>query len=149
MEQCLNQEVLNATAMESVSCAKRGHKKTWYNTGKTIRGCGRCLPCIYRRAALHTVDLDSGSSYGRDICKGQVKLNSDKDLADDFRALVSFLHRDVSKQEIASLLLANGNIEVNRLMEYADVVVRSIDEVRTLLRNKGTDEIKQRAGLVS
>ena len=148
VEQCLNRTVLYAAAMESVSCAKRGHKKTWYKTGKTIRGCGRCLPCIYRRASLYKVDWDK-EEYGRDICKGEVKLDSDKDLADDFRALVSFLHRDVSKQEIASLLLANGNIEVNRLPEYADVVARSIDEVRALLRDKATDDIRRRVGLVS
>ena len=133
--------------LSSVSCAKRGHPASWCN--KSARGCGRCLPCIYRRASLHKIDLDT-ETYGRDICNGQVDLDFDKDLADDLRALVSFLHLNLSKQEIASLLLANGNIKVDRLEEYADVVVRSMNEVRTWLQDECTDEkIRQRAGLVS
>lgn len=147
IEQCLNRTLLHAAAKESVSCAKRGHKRTWRN--KRARECGRCLPCIYRRASLYKVGLDTGSSYGCDICKGEVDLDYDKDLANDFRALVSFLRHNLSSQEIASLLLTNGSIEMNLLPKYADVVARSMDEVRSLLRDKGTDEIKQRAGLVS
>ena len=147
VEECLNQTLLHTAATESVSCAKRGHKRTWLN--KKARECGRCLPCIYRRASLHRVGLDVGSSYGCDICEGEVHLEYDKDLANDFRALVSFLRSNLSYQEIATLLLTNGSIELNLLPKYADVVARSIDEVRTLIRDKGTDEIRQRAGLVS
>ena len=148
VQQCLDQDLLRATAKESVSCAKRSHKRTWCNTGKTVRGCGKCLPCIYRRASLYQVDLDT-EKYGRDICEGDVNLDCDKLLADDLRALLSFLGSDVSQQEIACLLLANGNIEMPRLQEYADVVVRSMNEVRTWLQDKCTDEkIRQCAGLV-
>ena len=147
VEECRNGDLLHAAAPKSVSCAKRGHKRTWLN--KTARGCGRCLPCIYRRASLYKVGLDAGSSYGCDICEGEVDLEYDKDLADDLRALMSFLRHNLSSQEIASLLLTNGSIEMNLLPKYADVVARSMDEVRTLLQDNATDEIKQRAGLVS
>ena len=148
VQQCLDQNVLHATAKESVSCAKRSHKRTWRNTGKTVRGCGKCLPCIYRRASLYQVGLDT-EKYGRDICVGDVDLDSDKHLADDLRALLSFLRRGISSQEIACLLLANGNIEMARLGEYADVVSRSMTEVGTWLQDKCTDEkIRQRAGLL-
>lgn len=147
VQQCLDQDALHATAKESVSCAKRSHKRTWKN--KESRECGKCLPCIYRRASLHKVGLDNGADYGRDICEGDVNLDCDKRLADDLRALLSFLRRDISQQEIACLLLANGNIKVARLHEYADIVARSMNEVRNLLQDKGNDEIKRRAGLVS
>ena len=146
-EQCLNQSILHAAAKESVSCAKRRHKRTWRN--KTARECGRCTPCIYRRASLYKVGLDAGNSYGCDICKGEVDLEYDKDLADDLRALMSFLRRNLTKQEIGTLLLTNGGIKLTRLPQYADVIARSMDEVRTLLQDKATDEIKQRAGLIS
>ena len=146
MQQCLNQDILRATAKEAVSCAKRGHNWTWKN--KKSRECGKCLPCIYRRASLHRVDLDT-QEYGFDICAGDVDLAFHKGLADDLRALVSFLHRNVSEQEIAYLLVENGPIEVNSLPEYADIVARAMNEVRDLLRDKGTDEIKRRAGLTS
>ena len=146
VEKCLNQALLHSTAEASVSCAKRGHNRTWNN--RKARGCGRCVPCIFRRASLHKVCLDT-ENYGRDICTGEVDLESDKALADDLRALTAFLRRDYSKQAIASLLLTNGNIDAVHLHTYADVVARSMDEVRTLLRDKGTDEIKRRAGLIS
>ena len=149
VQHCLDQDILRIIAKESVSCAKRSHKRTWRNTGKTIRGCGKCLPCIYRRASLYPVGLDT-ERYGRDICKGDVDLDFDKYLADDLRALMSFLRRDVSPREIACLLLANGHIEVSRLEEYADVVAKSMTEVRTWLQDKCVDEkIRKRAGLVS
>jgi len=45
---CRNQALLNALARRSVSCAKRGHKVHW--TRRNADGCGRCMPCIYRRA---------------------------------------------------------------------------------------------------
>ena len=144
--QCRNQRLLRAAAKESVSCAKRGHNATWHN--RNARGCGRCLPCIYRRASLHKVGWDT-ENYGRDICTGEVDLASDKTLADDLRALVSFLRRDVSREEIATLLLANGHLDRTRLPAYADVVARSTDEVRAWLRDKGPDDIRQRAGLGS
>ena len=147
VKECLNQTILNSAFEESVSCAKRGHNRTWDN--KSARGCGKCLPCIYRRASLHKIGLDT-EKYGLNICDGRVDLDYDKDLADDLRALVSFLDRNVSEAEIAALLLANGNIEIVCLKEYANVVKRSMDEVRTWLQDKCTDEkIRERAGLVS
>ena len=147
VKECRNSNLLHVAAPKSVSCAKRGHPREWHN--RTAGQCGMCLPCIYRRASLHRVDLDIGRSYGRDICNGEVNLKSDKDIAEDLRALVSFLHRNPSRQDIASLLLASGPIEANHLPEYADVVARSMDEVRALIQDKGTNEIRRQAGLVS
>ena len=144
---CQNKELLFSTALESVSCAKRGHKRKWFN--RTARECGMCIPCIYRRAALHIIGLDKGVNYGRDICIGDVNLDTDKRLADDFRSLISFLHRNYSKQDIARLLLSNGNIEPTHLKEYVEIVERAIREVCDLLQDKGIDDIKQRAGLTS
>lgn len=145
VQQCLDQKILHAAAKKSVSCAKRSHRRTWKN--RNARECGKCLPCIYRRASLHKVGLDEGTDYGRDVCEGDVNLDCDKRLADDLRALLSFLRRDLSKQDIASLLLSNGHIEIPRLEEYASIVARSMDEVRDLLRDRGNDEIKRRASL--
>ena len=146
LQQCLNRDLLKAATKESVSCAKRWRKQTW--TDKSARHCGRCVPCIYRRASLHRLDW-ALENYGSDICIGDVNLQFDKELANDFRAMVSFLSRNDSNQEIASLLLANGKLEIAQLPKYADVVGRSMDEIRALLRDKGTDEIKRRAGLIS
>jgi len=144
VEKCLNRSVLRNLADISVSCAKRGHKKTWIN--RSARQCGRCMPCIYRRAALHKIGLDT-EEYGRDICSGEVDLQSNKKLVDDFRAYVSFISKNPSRDEISSLLLANGNLDISLLPDYGDLVFRALEEIRVLLRNKATSRVLRQAGI--
>ena len=144
VEQCLNQAVLRNIAVLSVSCAKRGHKKIWIR--RNAMQCGRCMPCIYRRAALHKIGFDT-EVYGRDICNGEVDLQSNKKLADDFRAYVSFISKNPSREEISSLLLANGNLDISLLPDYGDLVFRSLEEIRVLLRNKATHRVLRQAGI--
>ena len=43
--------------------------------------------------------------------------------------------------------MANGPIEPSKILQYSKVVSREMDEVRALLRDKATDDIKQRAGI--
>jgi hypothetical protein len=105
------------------------------------------MPCVYRRAALHTIGLD-GETYGRDICTGEVPIDSNYGYADDFRAYVSFLRQGYSREEIAALLLENGRLDVSRLPEYARIVDHAMDEIRNLLRDKAPDPLKRRAGLL-
>lgn len=142
LEECLNQQALREAARASASCAKRGHKRTWLR--KDAKQCGRCMPCIYRRAALHKIGLDD-ETYGRDVCAGEVPLESEYRYADDFRACVSFLRRNPSPEETAMLLLQNGRLEPSRLPGYAGIVSRAMEEVRGLLRDRAVDSVKRRA----
>jgi hypothetical protein len=138
--ECLNQDLLEEIARLSVSCAKRGHKMHW--TRRTAKACGRCMPCIYRRAALHQVGWDD-EVYGDDICTGEVDLSSTGEKANDFRACLSFLTRNPSLREIGTSLLANGSLDPSRLNDYAAMVQRTMHEIRQLLRDKGTRAIKK------
>lgn len=144
VEQCMNRELLSRTVAESVSCAKRGHKVNW--TNRTARSCGWCMPCIYRRAALHKCGLDT-EAYGIDLCAGGLDISSDGEMADDFRACAAFLRLNASRQDIEKLLLANGSLPVDDLPRHADVVFRAMEEVRALLRDKGTATVKGYVGL--
>jgi 7-cyano-7-deazaguanine synthase in queuosine biosynthesis len=144
LEKCLNKELLQKAALLTVSCAKRGHTRTWINKG--TNSCGRCMPCIYRRAALHKINLDN-EEYGRNICKGDVDFNSRQILANDLRACLLFLRQNNTKEKIAQLLLANSEIKIFELPEYTDLVLRSMEEIRSLIRDKGSDEIKDYAGI--
>lgn len=145
VEQCLNQSVLRNLAVSSVSCAKRGRHKI-YSINRSARQCGRCMPCIYRRAALHKIGLDT-EEYGMDICRGDVDLESNQKLVGDFRAYVSFISRNPSRGEISSLLLANGNLNISLLPDYGDLVFRALEEIRALLRDKATSRVLRQAGL--
>jgi len=142
---CGNQGLLRQLAPVSASCAKRGHTFTWVN--KSALNCGRCMPCIYRRAALHAVGLDT-EVYGADVCTGEVDLDdSEHDTPNDFRACVSFLRQALTEAQMASLLMASGQLPLRDLPAYASVVVRAMGEIRQLLRDKATNDIKRRAGI--
>lgn len=144
---CANPSLLAEIAPYSVSCAKRGHKRTWIR--RQANGCGQCMPCIYRRAALHHAGLDL-ELYGRDICRGEVDLTDrSKSGPNDLRACLSFLKRNLSTDEIGRLLIANGSLDISKLHDYGDVVRRAMDEIRCLLRDKGTSDIKRLAGVGS
>lgn len=143
--QSSNQGVLRGLLLETASCAKRGHKETWVN--RTARSCGRCMPCVYRRAAFHGIGLDT-EVYGVDVCTGQLDLDDrDGESADDFRACLSFLRQGHTRNVVARMLLANGQLPIADLPGYADTVCRAMDEVRRWLREKAQAPIRHRAGL--
>lgn len=145
VECCKNLSFLKTVALASVSCAKRGHKRWWKN--RKARQCGSCMPCIYRRAALHKVGLDT-ESYGDNVCRGWTKLkDSAADAPNDFRACLSFIRRNPTEDEIARMLAANGDHDVSSLRVHAATVHRAMAEVSEWLRAKATKEILRRAGL--
>jgi hypothetical protein len=144
VEHCLNQELLRTMALKSRSCAKSGRKTYWRN--RQARGCGFCVPCIFRRAALNKINFDT-ESYGFDICKDDVDLNSPAETGNDLRAVISTLRNNLSREDIASLLLSNGSLDISLLPGYADLIFRALNEVRDLLKSKGTAIINRMARL--
>lgn len=144
---CLGPSVIAIAAKESRSCAKRGHTSHWVRSrDSSIDQCGRCVPCIFRRAAMHASGLDD-EVYGNDICAGEVDVDADGDLANDLRAVLAFLAKNYSRDEIAAMLVSNGPIDVSAVSVHADTVFRAIEEVRHLIRDKATDEICHAAGV--
>ena len=106
------------------------------------------MPCIYRRAALHSAGLDS-EGYGLDFCKGEVDFNDASERGPaDLRACMSFLRHNYTPDQIKRFLLSNGSLEVGRMDDYADLVVRAFDEIRALLREKARKDIRNMAGIV-
>lgn len=104
------------------------------------------MPCIYRRAALHAARLDS-EVYGNDICTGEVDPTGISSAANDLRSLLNFLDNNPSQEDVEDLLFANGTLPERDLPMYAGLVLRAMDEVRALLRDKATLEVKRFAGL--
>lgn len=142
--ECANPTLLHALAPRAVSCAKRSRRGHWAR--KTARSCGQCMPCVYRRAAMHRAAADT-ETYGKDVCAGEVPVMGDDDAGRDFRACLSLLRRDPPAQEIASTLLASGPLDYRALHRYAALVQRAMDEIRALLRDKGTFEVRRAAGI--
>lgn len=144
VRECLNQELLRIAVPLSASCAKLGRNQNF--THSDAKACGRCMPCIYRRAALHTVGLDN-EHFGDDICTGEVDIHSDGMTPNDLRSYLAFLKRNISTKEISSILMANSRLDVSKLPEYSEMIRKTMDEIRALLRDKATPEIKRFAGL--
>ncbi len=141
---CLNKKVLADTARVSVSCAKRGHPR--HKTRPSAKHCGRCMPCIYRRAAMHAAGWDD-EVYGDDICKGEIDVNAEGERPNDLRACLSFLKQNLPVDEVAALLMASGSLDPHTVDADAAMVLRTMDEIRALLRAKGTNEMKRRASV--
>lgn len=142
---CLNRKVLVSAIPFSASCGKRGRKQHWVH--RNAKQCGICIPCIYRRAALHQLGQDN-ELYGYDFCTGEVNIHSSHQSVTDFLTYLAFLHRHPSQVEIGKLLIRNGKIDLTRLPAYASIVEKASNEVRDLLRDKAPDEIKRQAGLI-
>ena len=145
--ECHNLDVLRKAAPISVSCAKAGHRVTWENRGADA--CGRCIPCIFRRAALHKAGMDT-QIYGNDVCSVGVVDLSDQTTKvwKDLRAMLLFLRKQYSEQYISEMLLARGSLEIEYLSQYTGVVSRAMDEVRQFLAEKGSGDLRTLAGIV-
>jgi hypothetical protein len=141
--QCKNQQVLQNAIPDSVSCGKSGHKSSWRR--RDAKGCGRCVPCIFRRASLHVINADT-EIYGIDICSDEINLTGNKVSVNDFRAVLSFLGHNYSIGEIKRLLLSSG-VPIEEIDEYSSLVARAMAEVKELINGKGTTEIKRLIGL--
>lgn len=113
-------------AAETVSCGK------WKRRNKQ---CGRCLPCLIRRASLHAAGISDGTDYQvatlRDVL-------GHEDNRDDLIAVQSALHRRSSRNTKAWVLQAGPlpNAPAERDAFFA-VVERGCAELEAYLRSEG------------
>jgi hypothetical protein len=139
--ECENQTFLQSIYQDSVSCGKRGRRQFHFDNPNEKHNCGRCMPCIYRRAALNKAGLDNENHYGNFITKASSTGNN------DLPALFSYLKRNIPLEKMKRDLLVNGNIEIHNLTEYADMVLRSKQEVLKLFSDKGNRFVKSELGI--
>jgi hypothetical protein len=92
--------------LRSNSCAHAGALR-WEGIAG-IKQCGYCVPCIYRRLALHACGLDDPESYLKDVFQELGDLSASKQA--DFRALIQFAKRIISLPDSALevLILEHG-----------------------------------------
>lgn len=142
VENCINHNILKATYAMSVSCGKRGRKMHW-DTKMGTHHCGICMPCIYRRAALHKLDLDH-QVYGIDIFTTPSQIFNKY----DFPALFDFINSNLTTEKIKRTLLVSGSISFDELYTSASLVERVRDEIKQWISDKGNDSLKQLANIL-
>ncbi|MFO0434454.1 MAG: Qat anti-phage system QueC-like protein QatC [Sphingobacteriaceae bacterium] len=142
VESCTNETVLYGIYSQSVSCGKRGRKQHWdVRTG--TQHCGVCMPCIYRRAALHKKNLDN-QLYGIDIFTTQRDVLTIQDMP----ALFDFLKRRLTTEQIKRTLLVSGSIDLNDLDNCSGLVERVRVEIKQWISDKGNNTLKTLAGII-
>lgn len=137
---CKNVTNLKEICEASVSCSKSGRKMYW-DEKKKIRHCGVCIPCFFRRCGLYSINFDN-QTYGINVLEKE----SPESFGDTL-ALANFIKTPFTIDEIKRNIIINSSISIGNLDEYADLVVRSIDEVKKWINDKGNSKLKELFGL--
>lgn len=141
VERCKDRDLLKKVYKLSCSCGKRGTRKD-IRDNSHVANCGVCMPCIYRRAALHKIG--ETEAVGTDVFYSRKRLFMN---IPDIPALVYFIRKDITEAEIGRGLLTNGNLPLAQLSDYAKVVMRTREEIKRWVQDKAPDEIKRQFGL--
>lgn len=113
-------------ATETVSCGK------WKRRNQQ---CGRCVPCLIRRASFHAAGVADGTDYQYPDLKAVM---TDEDGRDDLIAVQASLTRggDVERHVMGAGPLPK---DPARRKAYIDVAQRGMDELRHYLSSEGFD----------
>lgn len=139
---CRDQALLGRLAAGSVSCAHSSRRASWQR--RSARNCGYCLPCIIRRAAFHHIGQDNSVDYGLDFCSGELSL--DASIAGDVAAVLDCLSQVCTRDEVEERVLETGPLGSD-LPAAVDLVARGLAELRALVADEGTVEVRRRAGI--
>ncbi|MEQ9330211.1 Qat anti-phage system QueC-like protein QatC [Thalassobaculum sp.] len=128
LSSCADQKTLGAAADRTVSCGKWKRKRLQ---------CGRCVPCIIRRASFHAAGMDDNTPYdpaGTDLA---AVLAVEK-ARDDLLAMIQASRR-VPSSNMAGWLAQTGPLPMDRTErdELLDVARRGMAEVRAYLNHLG------------
>lgn len=146
--------ILEVLSPLSCSCAKRSHNRWWDKDGayiheNQIHHCGMCMPCIYRRVAMHAIGLDNPAELGTDIFHGTRYFdinNLQRKTSLDINMLLRFI-RKINRPAVENELLAEG-IDENELDRYVDLVMHSYQQIKDWISLKADDNIKLKAGIL-
>jgi 7-cyano-7-deazaguanine synthase in queuosine biosynthesis len=138
---CKDQTNLVKMLEISNSCGKRGHRAHWDLGFKTASHCAVCMPCVYRRAALLTIN--DFTTYGNDLNKLNLKTKKGQDMG----ALLNFLKMPLTFKEIKNELIVNGIRDIDKLNKYADLVKRTKLELGKYINKFGSPDLKRKADL--
>lgn len=122
LRECLNQNLLEAHAFQTTSCGR-------YKTFK-LTHCGRCVPCLVRRAAFYAWKGADSTKY---VYKNLAQDDEDHAGFDDVRsALIGiFACQDIGVTRWLGSTLSSGL--VNDKPELGRTVERGLSEIQSLL----------------
>jgi hypothetical protein len=126
LKECKNQNILRGIVSSTVSCSKWKRKR---------QQCGKCVPCIIRRAALMASGIPELTSYEHQDLTITMR---DLESRDDLFALITAIQR-LSSTNIADWISDSGSLsyEAEIRDKYKEVFVRGMREVEQFLHSEG------------
>ncbi|MFH6566775.1 Qat anti-phage system QueC-like protein QatC [Pseudomonas kulmbachensis] len=123
LTECLDQDSLNKLVSETVSCGK------WKRTHVQ---CGKCVPCIIRRASFHAAGMHDATPYGRGLDLSSVM--NDIKARDDLMAMI-LASRRLPHIDASRWVPQAGPLPSERQArdDLVAVATRGMNEVRTYL----------------
>lgn len=119
-------------ARDSMSCA---HPTAGRWQGLGPKHCGRCVPCLIRRASLYRVGLDDAADFITDVLRAERQSPN----LQDVRAFLAAIERSSTlAPEVAVLRSGPIPSEAGSLADYASLYGRGLDEVGMFLRQRQT-----------
>lgn len=136
LERAANQKFLQACALQSMSCAHPTAGR-WQKLS-AFKHCGRCVPCLIRRASFHRVGLDDPAAYHTDV----LAVGRGASNLEDLRAFLLAIERCHTTPAVVATL-RSGPIpdEAGSLADYASVYSRGLEEMEVFLRNRKTQRL--------
>ena len=127
MMQCRDQKILAAIADRTVSCGK------WKRKGEQ---CGRCVPCLIRRAAFHGAGWEDETQYqekGQDLAQFFATGND----PDDLMAMI-LASRKMDTMDVDRWVALTGPMPLaaKDRLSRVDAVRRGMIEVRAFLQSQ-------------
>lgn len=136
-----NKELLLSLVPETVSCAHPHRRQGWNRVNASH--CGYCVPCIFRRAALHKVGIEE--LYGIDAFGGELPL--DADIGADLRAVLSFVSEIQTGDITPERLVMQLPLPVDQQVAFARLLRAGTQEVIQLIRDEADTTIKRWSGI--
>lgn len=141
VQRCRDKEFLLDIVHQSNSCGKRNMHQQMYDNSKATH-CAHCMPCMYRKAAL--VGEKDFTTYGNRL---ETIFNKKKDaISNDFFAMLDFLKRDLSRDDIKKELYIAGMSGFSTIDQYVDLVIRTRAELTRMLQAEESILINQYMG---
>ncbi|WP_195819922.1 Qat anti-phage system QueC-like protein QatC [Roseobacter sp. MH60115] len=114
-------------ASQTVSCGKWKRKS---------EQCGRCLPCLIRRASFHKAGISDNTAYTYSIPQNFAELDGTK--KDDLMAVVRAVQPKTRKQRLINALKSGPlPIDVVEREKWLSVYDRGLKELRDFLKSQG------------
>lgn len=126
MLECQDQNLLKKVATDTVSCGK------WKRSGVQ---CGKCLPCLIRRASFDTSQFKDSTSYQYPYLSDVIKRDKQRD---DLMSMIMAI-RKINNTKNKNLWVAKSGFlptEANERQEIIDTVLRGFEEVEQYLKKE-------------